>query len=66
MAEAIEWTPDFIGINNVSISPTDLRNGSPKLGDMIARNPANHDDKWLIAADYFTANFKQTNNTKET
>jgi hypothetical protein len=25
---------------------------------MIARNPANHDDKWLVAADYFAANFE--------
>ncbi len=42
----------------VSISEPDRENGSPKLGDMIARNPANHDDQWLVAADYFAANFE--------
>ena len=32
--------------------------GSPKVGDMIARNPKNHDDKWLVAAVYFADNFE--------
>ena len=42
----------------VSISESDRENGSPKPGDMIARNPANHDDQWLVAADYFASNFE--------
>ena len=42
----------------VSISEADRENGSPKPGDMIARNPENHDDQWLVAADYFAANFE--------
>ena len=42
----------------VSISEADWENGSPKPGDMIARNPANHADQWLVAADYFEANFE--------
>ena len=42
----------------VSISEADRENGSPKPGDMIARNPANHADQWLVAADYFAANFE--------
>jgi len=25
---------------------------------MIARNPVNHDDQWLVAAAYFSANFE--------
>jgi uncharacterized protein YozE (UPF0346 family) len=25
---------------------------------MIARNPKNHDDKWLVAAQYFADNFE--------
>ena len=41
----------------VSISAADLENNSPKLGDMIARNPKNHEDQWLVAEDYFKANF---------
>jgi len=42
----------------VSISQTDKDNGSPKAGDMIARNPQNHEDQWLVARDYFEANFE--------
>lgn len=44
--------------NNISISEQDIKNGSPQEGDMIARNPNNHNDKWLVAEDYFKENFK--------
>lgn len=43
----------------ISISQADLNNGSPKIGDMVARNPENHEDQWLVAADYFYANFEE-------
>ena len=46
---------------NISISLADKENGSPKAGDMIARNPANHNDQWLVAEDYFKANFEPIN-----
>ncbi len=42
----------------VSISDVDLVNGSPKEGDMIARNPKNHLDQWLVAEKYFNDNFE--------
>lgn len=42
----------------VSISASDQEAGSPKEGDMIARNPVNHEDQWLIAKDYFAENFE--------
>lgn len=42
----------------VSISEEDLKNGSPKVGDMIARNPKNHLDQWLVAEKYFKDNFE--------
>ena len=42
----------------VSISQEDLKNGSPKIGDMIARNPKNHNDQWLVAEQYFKDNFE--------
>lgn len=42
----------------ISISVADITAGSPKLGDMIARNPKNHDDQWLVAAQYFADNFE--------
>ena len=44
---------------NVSISQIDCEGGSPKLGDMIARNPKNHGDQWLISAAYFREHFKR-------
>ena len=65
VAEAREVTPREIadGIfalldTRISVSKADQEEGSPKAGDMIARNPENHEDQWLIAADYFTVNFK--------
>jgi hypothetical protein len=42
----------------ISISAEDAKAGSPKAGDMIARNPKNHDDQWLVAAKYFADNFE--------
>lgn len=39
----------------VSISVQDLKAGSPKEGDMIARNPKNHEDQWLVPKAYFEA-----------
>ena len=42
----------------ISVSPADIENGSPKRGDMIARNPKNHKDQWLVAQQYFNDNFE--------
>jgi hypothetical protein len=57
IAEMADWQPGM-DMTDVSVSVADLNNGSPKPGDKIARNPANHADRWLIAADYFAANFE--------
>ena len=43
----------------VSISAQDIINGSPVDGDMIARNPENHKDQWLVAKKYFEDNFEK-------
>jgi len=45
----------------ISISQADRDNGSPNVGDMIARNPKNHDDQWLVAKQYFEDNFEPVN-----
>lgn len=45
-------------LNGVSISTPDWDAGSPKAGDMIARNPKNHKDQWLVASEYFADNFE--------
>ena len=42
----------------ISVSNADLENGSPKIGDMIARNPKNWKDQWLVAEQYFKDNFE--------
>ena len=46
----------------ISISEADRKNGSPKIGDMIARNPKNHNDQWLVSKAYFEDNFKLPEN----
>lgn len=57
IAEMADWHPGF-DMTGVSISAPDAKAGSPKEGDKIARNPANHEDRWLVAAEYFAANFE--------
>lgn len=57
IAELCPYVPGE-GLAYVSISEPDRQNGSPKLGDMIARNPTNHNDQWLVAAKYFADNFE--------
>lgn len=58
IAEMAKWTPEM-DMTRVSISVTDKENGSPKVGDMIARNPRDHSDQWLVAETYFKENFKE-------
>lgn len=57
IAEMADWTPGF-DMTDVSVSAEDQKAGSPKAGDKIARNPANHADRWLVAAAYAEANFE--------
>ena len=44
-------------LSGISISLEDIKAGSPKIGDMIARNPKNYNDQWLVAYQYFVDNF---------
>ncbi len=55
-----EMRPYIVGedLPRVSISQADRENGSPKQGDMIARNPINHADQWLVAQKYFEDNLE--------
>lgn len=57
IAELRPYEPGEV-LSGVSISAPDREAGSPKLGDMIARNPVNHKDQWLVAAAYFATNFE--------
>ncbi len=51
------YTPES-DMEGVSISETDKQNGSPKIGDMIAYNPLNEKDRWLIAEKFFKDNYE--------
>ena len=57
LSELTPWTPSM-DMTRVSVSQADKEAGSPKLGDMIARNPVDHKDMWLVAKDYFEANLE--------
>jgi len=57
IAELADWHEGF-DMTGVSVSDADKANGSPRALDKIARNPANHADKWLVAAQYFADNFE--------
>lgn len=58
IAELADWHLEF-DMTGVSVSEVDRENGSPKKGDKIARNPSNHNDKWLVAKKYFEENFEE-------
>lgn len=57
IAELRRYEPgeDMAGI---SVAAVDTVAGSPQPGDMIARNPKNHADQWLVARQYFRDNFE--------
>lgn len=57
IAEMADWHEGF-DMTGVSVSEADQNAGSPLPGDKIARNPKNHEDKWLVAAAYFADNFE--------
>lgn len=57
LTEATPWTPEF-DMTLVSVSEADKLSGSPKVGDMIARNPNNPDDLWLIEANTFAETYE--------
>ena len=50
------WEPDQ-SMELVSISSTDVDNGSPKAGDMIAYNPNDPTDMWLVSGEFFKHNY---------
>lgn len=51
-----DWEPGF-PMDGVSVGEADRAAGSPKLGDKIAQNPDLPNDRWLVSAAYFAANF---------
>lgn len=55
--EMFPWSPET-DMEGVSISQSDVLNGSPKLGDMIAINANDTTDKWLVAKKFFEDNYE--------
>ena len=46
-------------VSKISIGSTDMANGSPRVGDMIARNHKDHSDLWLVAEKFFKDNYEE-------
>ena len=42
-----------------SVSQADKDDGSPREGDMIASNPLNAQDTWLVAEKFFLENYEE-------
>ena len=64
-AEMYPWKKGY-SIEGISISEEDKKTGSPKEGDMIARNPDNHKDQWLVGKTYFETNFAELDSGTKT
>lgn len=47
-----------MNMESVSIPSADAQNGSPKAGDMIAYNPEDSGDRWLVSAEFFRDNYE--------
>ena len=57
--EEAERGLEFMAEQHISVSQADIDNGSPLLGDFVARNPKNHKDQWLVAAQYVKENLEK-------
>jgi hypothetical protein len=57
LQELTPWTPD-IPMGLVSVSVADVAKGSPKAGDMLACNPDDVCDWWLIEEQFFKASYE--------
>ena len=55
--QAMEPWREGMDLEGVSVSEYDLKEGSPKKGDMIAYGEG--EDAWLVAKNFFEANYKE-------
>lgn len=51
------WT-DSADMSGIAISDADRLSGSPKAGDMIAHNPNDTTDRWLVSRLHFEENYE--------
>ncbi len=57
LQELTPWT-ESLPMGLVSVSEADKNNGSPKKGDMIAFNPKDATDMWLVGEEFFKDNYE--------
>lgn len=57
--QSAELRPYVAGesLDGISLTDVNRQEGSPKAGDMIARNPKDPRDQWLVSAAYFAENY---------
>jgi hypothetical protein len=58
LQEMFCWRPD-IKQDTLSISEADLAKGCPKVGDMVAVNPNDPSDYWLVEEQFFKDNYER-------
>ncbi len=56
------WTPTS-DMEGVSIGANDQLTGSPMPGDMLAHNPTDPTDRWLVARAFFEENYEPVDPT---
>lgn len=56
----VEMRPYVEGedMTNVYVDPVLVEHGHPEEGDMIARNPRDRDEMWLMTRENFSTNFE--------
>ena len=64
LQELVPWE-EGMEMGLVSLSEADKVNGSPKVGDMIAFNPKNKTDMWLVAEQFYLDNYEYVGHTLE-
>ena len=57
IVEMADWIEGF-DMSDVYIGESDIKNGSPKIGDKIARNSVQDIGGWLVSEEYFAKNFE--------
>lgn len=57
LQELIPWE-EGMDMSGVSVSDPDKENGSPQAGDMIATNPKDPSDRWLVASQFVKDNYE--------
>jgi len=55
ITEMMPWTPD-VSMDAVTVG-VEFRANHPRKGDMVARDPNNPSDMWLVVEEFFDNNY---------